>query len=63
MEKWRTTIRVEEIRREISELSEASRIFTMRITHSKEEIDRHTQRQRRLQEIMVELDVLSHRWK
>jgi hypothetical protein len=60
MEKWRTTLRVEEIRREISELREANRIYKMRIAHSKEEINRHAQRQRRLHEIMVELEVLSH---
>ena len=61
MEKWRTTLRVEEIRREISELEEANRIYKMRIAHTRKEIDRHAQRQRRLQEIIVELDVLSRR--
>jgi hypothetical protein len=61
MEKWRTTLRVEEIRREISELGEANRIYKMRIAHTKGEIDRHAQRQRRLQEIVVELDILSRR--
>jgi hypothetical protein len=61
MEKWRTTLRIEEIRREISELREANRIYKLRITHTKEEMDSHAQRERRLQEIMVELGVLSRR--
>jgi hypothetical protein len=61
MEKWRTTLRVQEIRREITELLEANRIYKMRVAHHKQEIAKHEQRQRRLQEIMVELDVLSGR--
>ena len=61
MDKWRTIQRVEEIRTEISELREANRIYKLRIAHTTEEIDRHGLRQRRLQEIMVELEVLSRR--
>ncbi len=61
MEKWRTTVRVEEIRSEITELLKANRIYKMRVAHHKEEIAKHEQRQRRLQEIMVELEVLSRR--
>jgi hypothetical protein len=61
MEKWRRTLGLEETRKEISELAEANRIYELRVTHSKEEIDRHEQRNRRFQEIMVELGVLSRR--
>ena len=57
----KTTERVEEIRSEISELEQATRIYGIRIVHTKEEIDRHVQRQRRLHDIMVESDVLSRR--
>ena len=62
MEKWRTTQRVDEVRREISELLEANRIYKIRIAHTQEEIGRHAQRQRRLKEIMVELEALSRRF-
>jgi hypothetical protein len=61
MDKWQTTLRVEQIRREIADLLEENRIYKIRVTHHKEEIAKHEQRQRRLQEIMVELDVLSKR--
>lgn len=61
MDKWQTTLRVEEIRREIAELLDANRIYKMRVAHHKGEIAKHEQRQRRLQEIMAELDALSGR--
>jgi hypothetical protein len=61
MDKWQTTLRVEKIRREITELRDANRIYKLRVAHSKEETSKHEQRQRRLQEILAELEVLSGR--
>jgi len=53
------TSRVEEIRREILQIREANRIYKGRVAHTKEQISKHEERQRRLREIMVELSVLS----
>jgi hypothetical protein len=59
MDKWQTTMRVEEIRREIGEIQTANRIYKAHVTHSVPEIAEHEKRQTRLREIMVELKVLS----
>jgi hypothetical protein len=61
MDKWRTTLRVEEIRREIIEIREADRIYKWRRTHIREEIAQHEKRQHRIQEIIVELNTLLRR--
>jgi hypothetical protein len=59
MNKWQTTLRVEEIRREITDIQAANRIYKAHITHTVAQNAEHEKRQRRLQEIMVELGVLS----
>jgi hypothetical protein len=59
MDKWQTTLRVEEIRREIAEIQRADRVYKTHITHTMTAIAEHEKRQRRLQEIIVELDTLS----
>ena len=61
MDKWQTTLRVEEIRREILQIREANRNYKTHTTHSVSEIAKHEERLRRLKEIMVELNVLSGR--
>jgi hypothetical protein len=61
MDKWQITSRVEEIRREIVQIREANRKYQTNATHTMSEIAKHAERQRRLQEIMVELSVLSGR--
>jgi hypothetical protein len=61
MDKWQITSRVEELRREILQIREANRNYKRKPTHTVSEIDKHAERQRRLQEIMVELTVLSGR--
>jgi hypothetical protein len=61
MDKWQITSRVEEIRREIVQIREANRKYQTNATHTMSEIAKHVERQRRLQEIMVELSVLSGR--
>ena len=61
MDKWQITARIEEIRREILYIREANHNYKKHTTHSKAEIAKHAERQRRLQEIMVELNVLSGR--
>jgi predicted aspartyl protease len=59
MDKWQTTSRVEEIRREIAEIQAAGRIHKTQVTHTVAQVEDHEKRQRRLQEIMGELKVLS----
>ncbi|MGH9642551.1 MAG: hypothetical protein ACRD3Q_09000 [Terriglobales bacterium] len=59
MDKWQITLRVEELRREILQIREANRDYKAHTTHSMSEIAKHEERQRRLKEIMVELNVLS----
>jgi hypothetical protein len=59
MDKWQTTSRVEEIRREIAEIQAADRIYKTQVTHTVAQIADHEQRQRRLREIMGELKILS----
>jgi hypothetical protein len=59
VDKWQTTIRVEEIRREIGNIQTANRIYKAHVAHSLTEIAEHEKRQTRLREIMVELKVLS----
>jgi hypothetical protein len=59
MDKWQTTSRVEEIRREIAEIQAADRIDKTHVTHTVIENAEHEARQRRLQEIMGELKILS----
>jgi hypothetical protein len=61
MDKWQITLRVEGIRREILQIREANRNYKAHTTHSVSEIAKHEERQRRLREIMVELNVLSGR--
>jgi hypothetical protein len=61
MDKWQITSRVEEIRREIILIREPNRNYKTHSTHSVSEIAKHEERQRRLQEIMVELKVLAGR--
>jgi hypothetical protein len=61
MDKWQTTLRVEGIRREILQIREANRNYKAHTTHSMSEIAKHEERQRRLKEIMMELNVLSGR--
>jgi len=61
MDKWQITSRLEEIRREIVQIREANRNYKTTTTHSRSEIAKHEDRQRRLKEIMVELNVLSGR--
>jgi hypothetical protein len=61
MEKWQISSRVEEIRREILQIREANRNYKAKTTHTVSEIAKHEERQRRLQEIMAELTVLSGR--
>jgi hypothetical protein len=61
MDKWQITLRVEEIRREIAEIQGANRIYKARIAHTMAEIAKHEERERRLQEIIVELDSLTRR--
>ena len=58
MDKWQTTLRVEEIRREILQIREANRNYKTHTTHRVSEIAKHEERLRRLKEIMVELNVL-----
>jgi hypothetical protein len=59
MDKWRTTIRVEELRREIAEILANDRIYKTQAHHTVEETDQNSKRHTRLQEIMTELKVLS----
>lgn len=59
MDKWQTTLRVEEIRREIAEIQAADRIYKTQVTHSVAKIAEHEERQTRLREIMAELKGLS----
>jgi hypothetical protein len=59
MDKWQTTWHVEKIRREIAEIQAADRIYKTQITHTVAQIADHEKRQRRLQEIIGELKVLS----
>jgi hypothetical protein len=61
MDKWQITLQVEGIRREILQIREANRNYKAHTTHSTSEIAEHEERQRRLREIMVELNVLSGR--
>jgi hypothetical protein len=61
MDKWQITSRVEEIRREIVQIREANRNYKTNSPHTMSEIAKHEERQRRLQEIMVELNILSGR--
>jgi len=61
MDKLQITSRVEEIRREILHIRETNRNYNTHTTHSMSEIAKHEERQRRLKEIMVELNVLSGR--
>ena len=61
MDKWQITARIEEIRREILQIKEANRNYKSKTTHNVLEIAKHAERQRRLQEIMVELTALSGR--
>jgi len=59
MDKWQTTLWVEEIRREISEIQAANRIYKTQVRHTVAQIADHEKRQRRLQEITGELKILS----
>ena len=59
MDKWQTTSQVEKIRREIAEIQAANRIYKMQVTHTVAQIADHEKRQRRLQEIIGELKILS----
>jgi hypothetical protein len=59
MDKWQTTWHVEKIRREIAEIQAADRIYKTKITHTVAQIADHEKRQRRLQEIMGELKIMS----
>jgi hypothetical protein len=59
IDKWQTTLRVEETRREIAEIQAADRIYKTHVTHSVAQMVEHEKRQIRLREIMVELKVLS----
>ena len=61
MDKWQITSRVEEIRREILQIREANRSYKARVAHTREEIGKYEERQRRLREIMMELNILSGR--
>jgi hypothetical protein len=61
MDKWQITLQVEGIRREILQIREANRNYKAHTTQSTSEIAEHEERQRRLREIMVELNVLSGR--
>ena len=60
MDKWQTTSRVEKIR-EIAEIQAANRIYKTQVTHTVAQIADHEKRQRRSQEIMAELKILSGR--
>jgi hypothetical protein len=55
------TLQVEELRREIAQIREAIRVYKASTTHALADIAQHEKRQRRLQEIVVELDTLSRR--
>jgi len=57
--KWQTTLRVENIRREIVEIQAANQIYKAHVKHTVAQIADHEKRQRRLQEIMGELKTLS----
>jgi hypothetical protein len=59
MDKWRTTIRVEELRREIAEILANDRIYKTQAHHTMAQNDEHSKRHTRLQEIISELKVLS----
>ena len=59
--KWQMTLRVEEIRREIAAIRGANRIYKAHVYHTVAQNAEHEKRQRRLQEIMVDLGVLSSR--
>jgi hypothetical protein len=59
MDKWQTTIRVEELRREIAEILANNRIYKTQAQHTVTEADQHSRRHTRLQEIMSELKILS----
>ncbi len=61
MNKWQTTLRVQEIRREITDIRAANRIYKAHVTHTVTQNGEHEKRQIRLQEIIVELGVLSRR--
>lgn len=61
MNKWQMTLRVEEIRQEITEIRAANRIYKGHIAHTVAQNAEHEKRQRRLQEIMVELSDMSRR--
>jgi hypothetical protein len=59
MDKWQTTPHVEKIRREIAEIQAVNQIYKTQVTHTVAQIADHEKRQRRLQEIIGELKVLS----
>jgi DNA-binding FrmR family transcriptional regulator len=61
MDKWQTTLRVEQIRREIAQIQGADRIYKRHIAHTVEQNAEHEKRQQRLQEILAELDSLAPR--
>ena len=61
MTKWQMTLRVQEIRQEITEIRAANRIYKAHINHTMAQNAEHEKRQRRLQEIIAELSDMSRR--
>ena len=51
----KTTLRTEELRREIAEIRNANRIYQMHATHNGPENRLHEARRQRLREIVIEL--------
>ena len=58
MDKWQITLRVEGFGGEILQIREANRNYKTHSTHNMSQIAKHEERQRRLKEIMVELNSL-----